>query len=1031
MTDSIRRWRVLVPLLSVIALCLAAIRPWFRLEAVCTDDLSLHLLRAIQLESLLRQGVLFSRWAPDMVFGYGCPLFSVFTPLSYYVVVAFSLVGIGIQSAMLLTFALSIVGAGLAAYWLARGHFSPRSALVVAVAYAYAPYLGYDAFFRGNLAETLAWVFPPLAMGAIGRLAQRGGRRYLIAVALAFAAVMVTHNVFALAFGPLLAAYALVAVLTLSPAPSRIRRLIATGAALLLGTGLATFFWLPALIERAYVHMDRLLLPPDFIYWSNFIDLRELLALPRVVHPDLLNPSPPRGLGLLPVLMGLPAIVGLWRFRDKPRRTLILFFLLALVLYGWLTLPSSRIVWDNLPLLKYTHFPWRLLGPAALCLAMLTGTAAELLPTGRRGSLLTVIVIFILVLSALFWYTPRYCPWAETFDTVESISAFARATGLVCTTSKGEYVPRIVEAIPEETSSPLDPVSLPPGSAVVQHADLPVGDELIVTATRPFTAVYHSFYYPGWRVTIDGAPAPITPDAPYGRITFPVPEGRHRVSVRFTETPLRRTADYVSLACLLATVGLLLWPVRGGRPRPPISEDRLSPAWGGWGGVLLGIVLLLQRVNTPLRNPGLRGGALTGLDATSNTSFEGELTLLGFNQERTTIPSGDRVRFDLFWTARKSPSRSYQATIALVGPDGLRWNRQDSRPPRSFRGPPDTRLWPVGTYAQDSHYVETLPGTPPGTYDLYLILFDKETLSPLRVLESDGQPGPPDLLLGQLDVARPSTFVDPDELEMQHHLNVDLGSLTLLGVNLDRAEAAPGDLFLATFFWLADESPQADLIARFSLLDSDGVSVADFDLPPTNTSHPSSAWQVGDFWRGQHLLHLPAALNDGDYVWRITLLPPGRSINLPSPIHVTAPFHAFISPPLQYPIDVTLGGLATLVGFDLESETIQPGDTLTVTLAWRAEAETHTSYNVFLHLTAPDGALAAQSDGIPVDWTRPTTGWLPGEFIVDTHTLTLPTDILPGPYTLFAGLYEPDGSRLTVQDGSDVIPLATIELRGQ
>ncbi|MBU0703971.1 MAG: hypothetical protein KKC18_08920, partial [Chloroflexi bacterium] len=453
MAQFTRRLRVLTPFLSVVALSLAAIKPWFRLQAVCSDDLSLHLLRVIQLESLLRQGVLFSRWSPDMVFGYGCPLFSVFTPLSYYVAVALSLTGIGVQSALLLTFALAILGAGLAAYWLARSHFSPRSALVVAVAYAYAPYLGFDAFFRGNLAETLAWVFPPLAMGAIGRLAQRGGRRYLVGVALAFAAVMVTHNVFALAFGPLLAAYGLVAVFTLSPVPSRRHRLAVTGAALLLGMGMAAFFWLPALIERAYVHMDRLLLPPDFIYWSNFIDLRELLALPRVVHPDLLNPSPPRGLGLLPVLLGLPAIVGLCRFRDRPRRALILFFAISLAAYGWLTLPSSRIVWDNMPLLKYTHFPWRLLGPAALCLAMLTGAAAELLPTSRRGSLLTAIAISVLVLGALFWYTPRYCPWPETFDTVESIAAFERATHLVCTTSKGEYLPRIVKVTPEETAA--------------------------------------------------------------------------------------------------------------------------------------------------------------------------------------------------------------------------------------------------------------------------------------------------------------------------------------------------------------------------------------------------------------------------------------------------------------------------------------------------------------------------------------------------------------------------------------------------
>ena len=66
--------RALSAPLSVLALCLVATQPWWRLRAVCSDDLSLHVLRTVQLESLLRQGVLYSRWAPDMGLGYGYPL---------------------------------------------------------------------------------------------------------------------------------------------------------------------------------------------------------------------------------------------------------------------------------------------------------------------------------------------------------------------------------------------------------------------------------------------------------------------------------------------------------------------------------------------------------------------------------------------------------------------------------------------------------------------------------------------------------------------------------------------------------------------------------------------------------------------------------------------------------------------------------------------------------------------------------------------------------------------------------------------
>ena len=147
--------RALSAPLSVLALCLVATQPWWRLRAVCSDDLSLHVLRTVQLESLLRQGVLYSRWAPDMGLGYGYPLPNFYAPLAYYVAASASLLTGSVQQALVAIFALAPIAAGLAMYGLARDYFSPRSALVATVAYAYAPYLAYDALFRGNLGENV------------------------------------------------------------------------------------------------------------------------------------------------------------------------------------------------------------------------------------------------------------------------------------------------------------------------------------------------------------------------------------------------------------------------------------------------------------------------------------------------------------------------------------------------------------------------------------------------------------------------------------------------------------------------------------------------------------------------------------------------------------------------------------------------------------------------------------------------------------------------------------------------------------
>jgi hypothetical protein len=79
-------------------------------------------------------------------------------------------------------------------------------------------------------------------------------------------------------------------------------------------------------------------------------------------------------------------------------------------------------------------------------------------------------------------------------------------------------------------------------------------------------------------------------------------------------------------------------------------------------------------------------------------------------------------------------------------------------------------------------------------------------------------------------------------------------------------------------------------------------------------------------------------------------------------------------------------------------------------------------YTVFVHLLDAKGEVAAGHDGEPVSGARPTTGWVPGEFVSDRHDLSLPADLTPGEYVVEVGMYDagaPDLPRLQVlgEDG--------------
>jgi len=85
----------------------------------------------------------------------------------------------------------------------------------------------------------------------------------------------------------------------------------------------------------------------------------------------------------------------------------------------------------------------------------------------------------------------------------------------------------------------------------------------------------------------------------------------------------------------------------------------------------------------------------------------------------------------------------------------------------------------------------------------------------------------------------------------------------------------------------------------------------------------------------------------------------------------------------------------------------RPGGSLLVALEWESLALVERDYRVFVHLLDSNGAKLAQRDGQPVLWLRPTSGWQPGERIVDRYGLLLPDDLPPGEYRVAVGLYDP------------------------
>jgi hypothetical protein len=717
----------------------------------------------------------------------------------------------------------------------------------------------------------------------------------------------------------------------------------------------------------------------------------------------------------------------------------------AAAVYLFMALPLSRPLWEALPLIDFVQFPWRFVGRAALPIALLTGVpfahpffSATSPPSGssapwthiaaRWSFLLLAAALLLLITESIPNLYPRFCA-EEPFPTIETVHTYERASGLVGVDPEGSYFPRTVQERPSgspleadyaagRTPQRFDTSALPDGAEARDVLYDRFGVSLTVESPEPFTARYLSFAFPGWSVRVDDEPVPITPENPSGLITFDVPAGTHEIVVEWGATPLRWALVAFSALSAVGAIVVVGWAKR----RPPAADTRQvnNLSRREWivflllGVALIGLKLGVDRVQTPLRAAGP-----PPVDHPMMLSA-GEMRLDGFNLSRNRVPAGETFDVKMAWTAVAPPAVDYQSEVSLVGPDGLPWSQKGTERPRLFEDAPPTRLWSPGEWGWDSREVQVLSGAPPGIYDIVVTLFDKATLAPTTFTDPDtGEVRGPSAVIGQIEVVNPAT--PPDFMaQSQYPVARDFPALglRLLGYNQDRTEAVSGDSILLTLFW---ECVDPALCDQFTLRleDESGATAHEWRLPVIREDLPPGAWPDHGRLRGQHIVQLPADLTNGRYRFMLEDFPLGQ-------IAVTAPDRRFTPPPLAQEVGAaftTADGatVATLTGIAADSTspschaTSRLDQACSLSLVWRAESETPIGYHVFVHLVDETGNILAQSDTVPGNWTRPTTGWLPGEYVTDVHTLTLPDQLPAGPLSIRIGLYNPDtGQRLSV-----------------
>jgi hypothetical protein len=389
--------------------------------------------------------------------------------------------------------------------------------------------------------------------------------------------------------------------------------------------------------------------------------------------------------------------------------------------------------------------------------------------------------------------------------------------------------------------------------------------------------------------------------------------------------------------------------------------------------------------------------------------------LMGY--EVTNQPrSGERVEIAVWWRVTGLAGQpDYRPVARIADGWGSLWGEAQ---PLHY----PSEQWTEGDLIVDHLSIPIAPGAPPGAYDVRWGLYAPSADVRLPMLDNGGAYAG---LYAELPVrlARAETPPPPEALGIEQRLDAAVDGLTLLGTRLGARTTRPGERLPVTLFWRAGEAAPQPHALSLQLGETELYQGA-----PVHDTYPFSDWKPGEVVADRHDPRLPLDLTPGKHMLRLRV--GDRTLDL-GEITVEATERTFEVPRVSQPLTVTLGDRVQLVGYDLSSGSVAPGETLTLTLTWRALTEMHTDYTVFTHLLAPDGSMAGQQDRQPVAGSYPTSLWASREVVTDTYTIPVSPAAGPGEHRLEVGMYVAEtGTRLSIEGtGDNAITLQTVSVR--
>jgi len=503
----------------VLVLSYWMIRPFFIPGYFPMHD-DTQVARVVEMGRALRQGQFPVRWVSGLGYGYGYPIFNFYGPLPYYVGGFFYALGLTGLTAAKIMMGLGMVAAGVTMFFAVSDIVGISGGILAAVLYMYAPYHAVDGYVRGAVGEYWALIFLPLIFWGFWR-------KKILTGALGVAGLIVSHTILG---------YAGMLFVGIAVLGAKMRKDMVI--MVLLGLGLSAFFWLPAIWEMKYTNVAS-----QVSATANFRD--HFVCLPQLWNSLWGYGGSATGCldGFSFKIGKIHLIIGFLALLLIKKRMYLFAGVSILLLSVFFMLPISSRIWELLPNFAYIQYPWRFLAFAIFGISV-GGSAIVLFFHNRyiRWFIVSCFVIFVIVVESK-WFVPQYTysrVWSE-FETKEDIQY--RVSKI-----SDEYLPAsIIRPVNADqgvrdilSGSDYDTVK------IIENKDTYKKFEFISGKENQIKV--NIVYFPGWIYRVNDSY--VVPRIQNGLPILSIPAGLTVVQMWFTDTPVRKIGNIVSIGAL-------------------------------------------------------------------------------------------------------------------------------------------------------------------------------------------------------------------------------------------------------------------------------------------------------------------------------------------------------------------------------------------------------------------------------------------------------------------------------------------------